>query len=121
MNTARLLFRPSSGLAASILALSTVKYRKGSHGAGHFAVPGGHLEYGESFEQCAAREALEETGLHLRDIHLAWATTAMLEGAQHVCVIFMQAGLAEEQVKPSDHTLTLVSTESKLQGGHSTQ
>lgn len=36
--------------------------RKGSHGAGQYASPGGHLEHLESFAACAAREVLEETG-----------------------------------------------------------
>ncbi|SPO26619.1 uncharacterized protein UTRI_03910_B [Ustilago trichophora] len=39
--------------------------RTGSHGAGTLALPGGHLELHESFQECAAREVLEETGLIL--------------------------------------------------------
>jgi 8-oxo-dGTP diphosphatase len=39
--------------------------RKGSHGAGEYAAPGGHLEYLESFMSCATREVLEETGLQI--------------------------------------------------------
>lgn len=34
-----------------------------THGAGKWACPGGHLELGESPEQCAIRELYEETGL----------------------------------------------------------
>lgn len=42
--------------------------RKGSHGAGEYAFPGGHLEYMESFEQCAKREVMEETGMEIKNI-----------------------------------------------------
>jgi 8-oxo-dGTP diphosphatase len=42
--------------------------RQGSHGAGEYAWPGGHLEYMESFEQCAKREVKEETGLEICNI-----------------------------------------------------
>ncbi len=36
--------------------------RKGSHGAGEYAPPGGHVEHMESFEQTALRELAEEAG-----------------------------------------------------------
>lgn len=44
--------------------------RKGSHGAGTWAFPGGHLEMGESFSQCASRELLEETGMVVPPKHM---------------------------------------------------
>jgi 8-oxo-dGTP diphosphatase len=42
--------------------------RKGSHGAGEYSCAGGHLEFGESFEECAKREVLEETGVNIKNI-----------------------------------------------------
>ena len=35
-----------------------------------YTIPGGHIELGEHIEQAAQREALEETGLVIRDLHL---------------------------------------------------
>jgi ADP-ribose pyrophosphatase YjhB (NUDIX family) len=37
--------------------------RSGSHGSGGWSTPGGHLDHGQRLEDCAAREALEETGV----------------------------------------------------------
>ncbi|MBU1031986.1 NUDIX domain-containing protein [Patescibacteria group bacterium] len=42
--------------------------RKGSHGAGEYAFPGGHLEFGESIIDSAKREVLEETGIKIKNI-----------------------------------------------------
>lgn len=39
--------------------------RLGSHGAGTWAPPGGHVDFGETFEQTAAREVWEETWLEV--------------------------------------------------------
>ncbi|MEK7148172.1 MAG: NUDIX domain-containing protein [Patescibacteria group bacterium] len=42
--------------------------RKGSHGEGQYAWPGGHMEYMESFEGTAKREVMEETGMEIYNI-----------------------------------------------------
>ncbi|HTY39606.1 MAG TPA: NUDIX domain-containing protein [Candidatus Paceibacterota bacterium] len=42
--------------------------RHGSHGEGEYAFPGGHLEYMESFTDCAIRETHEEAGIEIKNI-----------------------------------------------------
>lgn len=42
--------------------------RKGKHGNGEYAWPGGHFEYMESFEECARREVMEETGMQITNV-----------------------------------------------------
>lgn len=48
--------------------------RQGSHAAGTWSLPGGHLEFGESFEQTAEREVEEETGLTINNIRFGGVT-----------------------------------------------
>lgn len=55
--------------------------RKGSHGAGCWSAPGGHLEFGEAVEDCALREALEETGLALSELRHGPFSNDVFEGA----------------------------------------
>lgn len=59
--------RPRVGVGVMVLKHGRLLLgrRKGSHGAGEYAYPGGHLEHLESFEQCAKREVREETGLEI--------------------------------------------------------
>ncbi|MFN0125029.1 MAG: nucleotide triphosphate diphosphatase NUDT15 [Blastocatellia bacterium] len=57
--------------------------RKGSHGAGLYAAPGGHIESGESFEAAARREVFEETGLTIKDIRLLSVGNYLFEGERH--------------------------------------
>lgn len=42
--------------------------RKGVLGGGEYAFTGGHLEYMESFEDCARRETLEEAGITIKNV-----------------------------------------------------
>lgn len=53
--------------------------RLGSHGADTWSIPGGHLEFGESWEQTATREALEETGLAVTNIRFLAITNDIFE------------------------------------------
>lgn len=48
--------------------------RVGAHGTGSWSVPGGWLEYAESFEEASAREVNEETGLTIENIRFGALT-----------------------------------------------
>jgi len=66
--------------------------RKNAHGDGTWCFPGGHLEFGESFEDCARREVLEETGLHVGTIGVHAVTNDFFQLEQkHYVTIFMSA------------------------------
>ena len=66
--------------------------RTGSHGAGTWATPGGHLDYGETPERCGARETREETGLEVADLIFVAITNDLFAAEQkHYITIWMRA------------------------------
>ncbi|ORM65268.1 DNA mismatch repair protein MutT [Pantoea rodasii] len=66
--------------------------RKGSHGSGDWSAAGGHLEFGESPEDCARREVLEETGFVLGELsHGAFVSDMFPEVNKHYITLLLVA------------------------------
>ena len=66
--------------------------RYGAHGEGSWSVPGGHLEFGEAFEECAAREVLEESGIKIKNIrHLATTNDIFKDDGKHYISVWMES------------------------------
>ncbi|KAF0981817.1 hypothetical protein FDP41_012474 [Naegleria fowleri] len=66
--------------------------RKGSHGEGCYQLPGGHLDYGETWEECCKREVKEETNLDVNNISFITCTNDLFEKEQrHYVTIFLRS------------------------------
>lgn len=66
--------------------------RQGAHGAGSWSTPGGHLDFGESPADCAARETLEETGIAPSRVKfLAITNDVFTDADKHYVTIWMLA------------------------------
>lgn len=73
--------------------------RHNVHGAGTWSPLGGYLEYGETLEQCAARETLEETGITISDIRfLAITNDFFPEHQKHFIMVWMHADYSAGEV-----------------------
>ena len=73
--------------------------RKGSHAAGLYSFPGGHLDWNETWEECVLRELYEECGdeilvlIQPQGVHKALFVTndIMPQYGKHYITIFMLA------------------------------
>jgi 8-oxo-dGTP diphosphatase len=66
--------------------------RQNVHASGTWGAPGGHLEYGESFEHRAVEEVKEETGIEISEVKFRVVTNDVFEAEQkHYVTIWMEA------------------------------
>ena len=83
--------------------LILIGQRKGSHGVSKIQLPGGHLEFGEQWEQCCAREVKEETGLEVsHSSFFACTNDYMEQDGKHYITIFMLAELKDPEQEPQN-------------------
>jgi 8-oxo-dGTP diphosphatase len=57
---------------------------------GQWGFPGGHLEFGESYLECAERECLEETGLKIKATKLFAVASSVFDSEHHYITLFVQ-------------------------------
>lgn len=72
--------RPKLGLGVMILnefdeIITSQRILPGHAFHDNWQFPGGFLEFGETFEECAAREVLEECGVQLDQTDIKYITT----------------------------------------------
>lgn len=64
--------------------------RRNAHGDGTWSIPGGHLEFAETFEDTARREVLEETGLVITRVRFGAVTNDFFKDEdKHYVTIWM--------------------------------
>ncbi|MCL2281009.1 NUDIX domain-containing protein [Candidatus Saccharibacteria bacterium] len=89
--------RPGVGIGVYIIKDSKLLMgeRIGAHQANMFAAPGGHLEFGETWEECAEREVMEETGIKITNARFLGVTNdVMLDDDRHYITIAIAADYA---------------------------
>jgi 8-oxo-dGTP diphosphatase len=84
--------------------------RRGAHGSGTWSIPGGHLEFGETFEDTAKREVLEETGLKIKNVRFGAVTNDhFVEDDKHYVTIWMLSDWAsgKERITEPDKFIAM--------------
>lgn len=77
--------------------------RRGAHGHNTWCVPGGHLEFGESWEECAKREVMEECGLTITNVRFLAATNDLFpEHDKHYATIWVDSDWRSGQPKVTE-------------------
>ncbi|MBI2545705.1 NUDIX domain-containing protein [Candidatus Woesearchaeota archaeon] len=94
--------RPGVGIGVCVVKNGKVLLGKRlrSHGIGTWCFPGGKIEFGETFEECAKRETLEETNLKIKNVKLITVTNDIFpEEGQHWITVFVRADYDSGELK----------------------
>lgn len=83
--------RPIVGIGVLIIKDGKVLLGKRNKRPGEntYSLPGGKLEFGESFEECARREVREETGLEIRGLKFICVNNDFFEDNHFVTLGFI--------------------------------
>jgi 8-oxo-dGTP diphosphatase len=107
MSASKQIALPQVGVGVVIVREGKVLLglRRGAHGAGTWALPGGHLEWGESVENCARREVKEETGLDLGVVSQGpYTNDVMASEGKHYVTCFVEAKALAGEAKVLEPT-----------------
>lgn len=94
--------RPKVGIGVIIIKDKKILLgkRKNAHGEGSWCYPGGHLEFGESWEECSRREVWEEVGIQIKNIRFGTITNDIFENEhKHYITISMISDYESGEVK----------------------
>lgn len=94
--------RPKVGVGVFVIrdGKVLVGQRQGSHGAGTWSLPGGHLEFAEKVANCAKREVLEEAGVQIDNIQeLIYTNDYDPAEGTHYVTLFVRADWVAGEAK----------------------
>ncbi|KAD4983009.1 hypothetical protein E3N88_19680 [Mikania micrantha] len=96
---------PETGVSVFILKDNKILFGRRRSlfiGANTYGLPGGHLESGESYVECAAREVKEETGLDIKNIKFLTTINNLPYRSTHLEVTYMRAYLSYPNQTPQN-------------------
>ena len=97
--------RPGVGVGVFVKKDGKILLQKriGPHGNGTWSLPGGHLEYGESPEETAMREAKEEVNVDIKNPRVIGLTNDVHESeGKHYITIFVEAEYAGGEARVNE-------------------
>jgi len=96
------MMRPGVGIGVFVRKDDKILLQKriGAHGTGTWSLPGGHMEYGETPEQTAARETKEEVNVDIVNPRIIGITNDVHEVEEkHYVTIFLESEYAGGELR----------------------